>query len=289
MAATARAPSGERTTSGPPAREACRTAASTQPAPRTATEVGGPATSTSSTTRFGATEWIAAEHPGRAHDSQDPCPVGPEPGGDGRALRSEANHVLPGEEDADRTLVRVGQAPGNRADLRRGLAAEGAAIRQRRRRLSAGPAPGGIGLQVGRLDPRRAQDAVPAAGRYLERPRGGRGRTPPLHLPCHGARFGQGLPHHPFAVRTSQSDECVQRGGVVGEPAHASGHRGADGLRNLALERSAPGRGGDVPAAALIEIKPERGLTDRLPAGAAAQVGQQGLVDGRPHERCPGR
>ena len=55
--------------------------------------------------------------------------------------------------------------PGRGRRHRGGLAAEGAAVGQRAGRLAAGPAPAGVGLEVGGLDPRRLQRRGPSRRR----------------------------------------------------------------------------------------------------------------------------
>ena len=102
MAAVASAPSGERTVSGPAPNEASSTAASAQPAARTAADVGGPATSTSSTSSPGAAAAMASAIPGVRATRTTPVPSARTPAAIGgrfgpqRTASSRANRTRTG-------------------------------------------------------------------------------------------------------------------------------------------------------------------------------------------------
>ena len=85
------------------------------------------------------------------HDHRAVVPPGHR--GDRRPLRPEAHDVFARVDDAHRATGGVGELAGRGRRRRRRLAAERAAVGQRRRGLAAGRAPGRVGLEVGGLDP----------------------------------------------------------------------------------------------------------------------------------------
>ena len=218
--------------------------------------------------------------------------------GDRRALRAESDHVLAREDGADGATGRVGELARGRGDHRRLLPAERAAVRERRRRRAARCAPGGIGLEVRGLDP-SGGEAHTAGRQRRERQRGpGRHRGPPAldlarELPC----LDQRLRDHPAdprrfgrrrarARRQRDRDQCVAGRGVVGEPAPPERDRGTHRLVHPALELRTSRRRVGVPPPrrrGTLAIEVRRGgdierLVDRLPPGAAAEVGGEGAI-----------
>ena len=120
--------------------------------------------------------------PRRASDADDAGPVGTHTRGDRRTLRAAAHDVLAAVEHTHRTSVSIGQPLGDGCDLAGDLAAERAAVRQRRHRFATGRTPRGVGLEVAGLDPGGLQRAIPFAGRRIDRPGEGGGRAPALDL-----------------------------------------------------------------------------------------------------------
>ena len=241
--------------------------------------VGGPTTSTSSTSRPGATDPIASTMPGVRATRIDAGPVGAHACRDRGALRAAPHDVFAGEQDAHRPSVPVGEPPGDVADFGRHLPTERTAVAERARRLAARLAPRGVRLEVRRLHPGGLQRAHPVAGRQLDRPSQRRRRAPSLDLGAEPARLGQRLAHHPFAVDVEQRDQRVGRGGVVGEPARARARRAAP--------RPAPPHPPTMPAPPA-RVCPrctggairgrQNGGDDGVPAGAAAEVGEHRLA-----------
>ena len=191
------------------------------------------------------------------------------------------------------------------------LAAEGPAVGERAGGLAAGRAPRRVGLEVGRLDPGRAQRQVPRRRRDVDRPRQ-RGRAAPaLHLARRrpGRRAGSPPTAQPAGARRARPRGRRAARRVVGEPPIPERHLGADPLGRPAFERrphrapsagprrrprrratgargrppTAPTGGGGGrrrrrrrPAA---RAGLDRGVDDGPPPGAAAQVGDQRAGD----------
>ena len=248
------------------------------------TDVGGPATSTSSTTSPGATGGDGRGDARRARDAHDAGAVGPRPGRERRALRPVAHDVLP-RRTATRTgaAVLVGEAAGDGADLGRHLAAERPAVGERRRRLAARRAPRRVRLEVARLDPRRLQRAGPVPGRHLDRPRSGAVERRPWHAPASRRASPSVSADEPLAVGADarrparQPARCRRRtrrrraatcGPTCWGAPPSSRARSAASVLSF----------GTGPIGAAIER--QHGVDDRLPAGAAAQVGGERPADG---------
>ena len=87
------------------------------------------------------------------------------------AITRTATAVLVGQLAGDARRPRTPALPPNAPPLASALAGS-----------PPGSAPRGVGLEVRRLDPGRAQRAHPVAGRDLERPRQRHRRSPALHL-----------------------------------------------------------------------------------------------------------
>ena len=157
-----------------------------------------------------------------------PVPSAPHPGGDRRALGAEPHHVLPREHaPARRARARRPAARGRgRAPARSALPPKAPPLASGRPRLAARLAPRGVGLEVGRLDPRGPQRQVPVAVGQ----RRAAARRPPWcagPAPCRPARGPR-----PAVSPTTQPppavghrDERVGRRGVGGEPAAAERRR----------------------------------------------------------------
>ena len=227
--ADASAPAGDRTVSGPSPSER-RQHGGLHPA--RAPHGGGrrrSGTSTSSTSQAGRRRTGSrSAMPGVRATRTTPEPSAPDPGRERRALGPEPHGVLAGEQHADRPPVLDRPGGGRRPPTSDGdLAAERAAVGQRRRRLAARHAPRRVGLEVAGLDPRRAQRAVPSpAGSSNGQVQRG-GRPPSLHLAGRGAGLGQRLADHPVPAGRPHRDEGVGRRGVVGEAAAPERHLGA--------------------------------------------------------------
>ena len=168
-----------------------------------------------------------------------------------RALRPE--RTASSRESSTRTGRPCWSASSRAAagDRRVDLAAEGAAVGQRRRRLAAGLAPRRVGLEVGRLDPRRAQGERPVAVGQLERRRGLGRRAPALHLARRRRRASASVsPTDPPARAVGHRHQRVGRGGVGGEAGPAQRHVGPDPLGRAALDARPVAHGGvEVPLA----------------------------------------
>ena len=156
----------------------------------------------------------------------------------------------------------VGECAGRVADPSIDLAAERAAVGQRRRGLAAGSAPRRVGLEVRGLDPAGGEAHAAAARlRELERRPGLHRGAPTLHLPRARAGHEQRLGHDPVIPAASTSrrgrrqwpalragrdrDQRVTRRRVVGEP---SAPRGTPGPTSgcTAFERCPLSRGGEI-------------------------------------------
>ena len=132
---------------------------------RRSTSADRPA-STSSTSRPGATGADALGDARRAHDPDDPGAVGPDAGRDRGTLGAEPHGVLAGEQHPHRPTVAGRPAPGPpRRPGESTLPPNAPPLASGRHRLAARLAPRGVGLEVGRLDPRRAQGHGPVARR----------------------------------------------------------------------------------------------------------------------------
>ena len=224
ISAVARPPPGASIQPTSPRAPACRTAASAQPAPRRAADVGGPATSTSSTSQRGEPLGDAR----RARDPHDPGAVAVDAGGDRRTLGAEAHRVLPGPDDPHRPAVLVGQPPGVGGHRRVDLAPERPAVGERAGRFAARLAPRGVGLQVGGLHPGGAQGQVPVTVGHGQRRHRSHGRAPALDLARRPPRLGQGLADGVPAPAVGDGHQRALRVVVVGEPAGAQCDLGPD-------------------------------------------------------------
>ena len=119
------------------------------------------------------------------------------------------------------------------------LPAEGAAVGQRRGGRAAGPAPAGVGLDVGGLDPGRLQRERPVARRHLD---GVRQRHRAVAaLDASGARPGRPDPGRQSGVG-AELDQRVGRRGVVGEAAATEDDVAPRGLEGRPLDLGPPGR-----------------------------------------------
>ena len=140
--AAAVAPLGARTRhSGPSASEASRIAASAHPAPRSAADVGGPATSTSTTSSAGPKERIASAMPGVRATRTTPLPSARTPAAIGGRFGPCRTTSSRDGDHAHGTAVLVGQSAGDASDLGGDLAAERAAVGERAGGLASGLAP----------------------------------------------------------------------------------------------------------------------------------------------------
>ncbi len=175
------------------------------------------------------------------------------------------------------------------------LAAEGAAVGQRRRRLAPRLAPRRVGLQVAGLAPsvvRRvtAQSPGPGGG---HRPRRRRPSCAgPWTLPASGPALGQRLADAPNRRRRRRGRRANPGGAVsAAKPAAAAAATvGPDGCGvPPSIAGPASGRlGSRTPAHGSIgppDFDGEPGVEDRLPAGAPAQVGERGPGARRPATR----
>ena len=254
---------------------------------------GGPATSTSSTSHPGrqrrAPAPSAAAEVGRARRAADPHDAGAVGAQrDGQAAGAWGpRRTTSSRRHSTRTAspVLVGQGPGPGGHRAVPLPAEGAAVGQRRGRLVAGAAPAGVGLDVGGLDPGRLQREGPVARRAAST---GCDRGTVLLRPCDASAPGPGgaeaggerrrrRPAGPArraarCRRRSRRRRGRRRGPRSGRPAPRPG----PARRPAAGCAGSPGRRAGAPStpSAL-----QRGLDDRLPARAAAQVGAQRRLD----------
>ena len=259
------------------------------------TDVGGPGTSTSSTSKAGAAAPDRLGDARRARHPDDARAVAPHAGRHRRALGPEAHRVLAGVEHPDGPTVLIGQAAGHGRHLGRHLAAERAAVGQWRCRLAARRAPRRVGLDVAGLDPGGAQRAVPSTGLGTSNGQvSADRRAPPLHLPG-GRRAPRPAsrrpptPRWPTARRRGHRPARCRRRSRLAPAPHGrrpvARCRPSMAARSAAAARSRYRRSGRCAAG-----DGERRLPDGLPAGAAAQVGEQGLVDrGRRQRPSPRR
>ena len=228
-----------------------------------------------------------------AHDPHDAGAVGARrrrrsAGAWGRAARRPRGRAAPAPAGRARSASSRAAAGRRRVDL----AAERAAVGQRRDRLAAGLAPRGVGLEVGRLDPRRAQGDGPVAGGQLERrARLGR-RAPALHLAGRAPGLGQRLADRPAARRRRARRPGRRRARCRRRTRPARGPRRAPTRwaprPSMAARGWRPRGPGPVPpprgCRRRLEAAGPAGLDDGAPPGAAAQVGLQ-----RPLDRGVGR
>ena len=265
------------------------TDASAQPAARRSTDVGGPGTSTSSTVSPGAIWAMAPWIPEVRTTRTDPVPSASAPPANGGRLgpiRTTSSRFR--RARTGRPCWSASRRAAAPTTLSR-LAAEGPAVGERRGGLAAGSAPRGVGLQVGRLDPRGAQRRCPLAARDLQRGRGFHGRATPLHLAGRGPGLGERLADRPAPARRAR-----RRARPAG-PGRPRTRRGPappqrDCLHRPALDVGSARRRREVPCAAWPRGGARsRGLVPRVedgaPAGAPAQVGERGparQLGGRP-------
>ncbi len=254
-----------------------------------------------------APPWMPAGGPRptapRRHRRPAPRPAGPR-SRRGRSHRPPAVVWRPG---GPRPPGTTGPGPGGRtrSASRRASSATGECslppkappLPYGRGRRLARPAPRGVGLHVGRLDPGGPEGEVPLARRQLDGVVERQAGAPALHLAGPGPGLTRATrPPRSHPGRRAPPPGRPGRAGVVGEPGvaehhgrtHPLGHPALDGGPGLGpvevggrsgLAGPASGRGED----------PFGGLLDGLPPGAAAQVGHQGLVDlRRSGRRAPG-
>ena len=137
-----------------------------------------------------------------------------------------------GQRPAPARPCSVGQLAGPlpRTSTSRSLAPNAPPLADRRRRLAPGPAPGGVGLQVGRFHPGGAAGWRSHSPSGIgDRPADGRTvvRRPLDLVQCETPGLGQGLAHHPPpGGRRAQGHQGVGRSGVGREPAPTQGHLG---------------------------------------------------------------
>ena len=276
---------------GRPARPRAVRAANTsdQTAPRRSGPTGGPTISISSMSTRGATACTLSHsaarsaEPGGATDAQAAGAVGTQSERQGGPLGPVAHHVLAAPEHAHGGIG-VGRERTSPIGHRTvAFAAEGTTVGQRRGRCGAGPAPAGVGLDVGRLHPGRLQGQRPLA--LGQRDRVGQG-----HRAVAALHFFRALAGRPQARRQrrrggTQLYQRIGGSGVVGEAPAAEHDVRARTLERRSLQLGPPRRQQRVAERTWRRLgEPERdaaGLDNRLPPGAAAQVGQQGQLDGR--------
>ena len=223
--------------------------------------------------------------PGVRTTRTTPVPSARTPAAIGGRFGPEAHDVLAGVQDPHRPAVLVGEPAGDGADLAGDLAAERAAVGERRRRLTARLAPRRVGLEVARLDPRRLQRAVPVARRHVDRPRQRRRRAPAL---ARGRRGGGPRPASrppPTRRRRPDRDQRVGRRGVVGEAAVTARprRRRAAGVRPRASARAAPAASVGIGGPGRVERqrRPRRSAASRCsgrggrPAPGATAAGER--------------
>jgi hypothetical protein len=219
-------------------------------------------------------------------DTQQPGPVGAHPTGHGRTLGAPAGAVLAGPPQGHPLAAFVGERPGGGRQRAGPLAAERPAVRRRRGRVTPGFAPGAVGLQVGRVDPGGPQGPVPVALGELDRRHGFERRPAALHRPGRPTSRREVRRDDPAVrcVRIGHTHRCPVRNRVRCEPRSAEHDLGTDPLWGAEFEGGTfarrllvPGHGVDRPRRHQL-----RGLDDRLPAGAAAQVGGERPVHGGP-------
>ena len=223
--------------------------------------------------------------PGVRTTRTTPVPSPADAGGDRRALGPEAHGVLPGPAAPAPAARARRPGGGRRGHRRRRLAPEGTAVGQRRGRLTPGLAPRGVGLQVGRLDPRRAQGQVPVAVGHGSRAAparpwcGGPAPCPAAGGPRPGSRPRPSRPRRrarPPARRPGRGRRRSRRA-----PSATSGPTRWGAPPSSAARRAAASRSRSPAARPAPDDATARGLEDGAPAGAPAEVGGQGPVDRR--------
>ena len=252
-------------------------------------EVGGPATSTSSTTKPGGDG--ARSHVGDAgacaRRARRRCRRAADAGGERRALRPEAHDVLPASSTRTGAAVLVGQPAGHGAPPRwPALPPNAPPLASGVAGSPPGRAPRRVGLEVGGLDPGRAQGPGPVAGRQRRAASVSRAVVRrPCTLPAAARASASVSPTTQSRRRASTATRASAGAVSSAKPPRPRATSGPDPLARCrprarpagaAAARSRGRRGGDAP---------ERGqgrLLDRLPAGAAAEVGEERLVDRGP-------
>ena len=279
--ALAMAPFGAVTVSGPSASDARSTATSAQPAARSAADVGGPATSTSSTTSSGQTLAMASAMPGVRTTRTVPAPSTwtPAPIGGRFGPRRTMSSLLYSTRTA--RPWRSARRLATSADLARHLAPEGTAVGQRRHRNTARLAPRCVGLEVAGFDPRRLQRPVPVTWWRVDRPRQRRCGAPSLHLGGHPPRLAERLADVPLARRRREQRPVHPRAPCRRRTRPC---RVPHGRRPTGRSRppTAPARS-TCPVGCRgnrARSEGQHGVDDGPPSGAPAQVGGEGTVHG---------
>ena len=266
------------------------------PRPRSAVEVGGPATSTSS--------HLAA----RARPMRWPrrCPACEPPAA--RPCRRRARprrSVAASGQAARRPRGWPAPAPAARAGRPGGgppPAAGWHACPRRRRRWRAALAgsPPGLAPRARRARGSRAPPTWCAAcgpsrpgGSSIGHVRRHRGAAA-LHLARRRSRLGERLADDPRTVGRPHGHEGVRQERCRRRSRPGRGDVGPDTLRGAPSSVARCGRGGQVAGSEDVTGAHRRptsvvGLLDRLPAGAPAEVGEQGLVAPRPGVRPAAR
>ncbi len=176
---------------------------------------------------------------GRAADPDETGSVGPQREAQGRALGAAAHHVLAPPQDAHDLTAAVGQLLGAGGNRAASLPPERAAVGQRGRGGVVGPAPTGVGLDVGGLHPGRLQREGPLAPGHIDGVRQRDRAVAALDAPAAGP--GGADPRGQRRVR-AELEEGTGRRRVVGEAAAAEDHVGARALEGRPLHLGAPGR-----------------------------------------------
>ena len=273
--------------------EASRTAASAQPAARNAVDVGGPATSTSSTSSPGATDAMASAMPDvRSHAHARRCR---RPGHRRRSVAASApSRTTSSRLASTRTglpyrSARLRATSGSRAGT---LPPKAPPLASGAGRFAPGQAPRARPARGSRAPPRWCAACGPTrpgaarSARSEARSTGGPAPWPPPLVPRRASRPRPTHRPPPAPPRGRPAERCRRR-----SHRGRGRHVGADQLRGTSFERrpaapQRPGRGqrdvtGQVADHQLV------GLLDRLPAGAPAKVGEQGLADRRAIRRPP--
>ena len=228
----------------------------------------------------------ASAMPGVRTTRSTPRAVGLRAAGDRRALRAER---------ARRPRGRAARAPAGRARRpARGprpatglssLPPNAPPLASGRRRLAAGLAPRRVGLEVGGLDPRvRRVAAQSPAGSVERRPRRRRWSAGPA--PCRPRRGPRPASRRPPSRRAPSGTATSASAGAVSSanPPPPSATRAPTRCGRPALDASARARGrrrgrGAASGGSRRSRRGVPGVEDRAPAGAAAQVGEQRLLD----------
>ena len=207
---------------------------------RAARATGGPATAVASSRVALVDRYGDAIGGRRPHRRRRPCRrCAPSPSRH-TALAAIGGRFGPSRTKSSREYTTRTVAPSSVGELARAatgasdvdLAAERAAVRERRRGLAAGLAPRRVGLEVGGLDParreahaaRRAAAAAASGGALVDR------RAPALHLARERPRFEQRLGHDPVTPAASTAG-AVDPAAAAPRPAR----RAARGRRRTAV------------------------------------------------------